>query len=80
MWKSIGCYLSGHHEYGIACEPGSIFLRCVNCGKRSTGWAVQGHQAMITAPGRGSERPAASQAGRALPFPSREGVRQTRTA
>ena len=22
MWSWIKCYLSGHHEYGVWCEPG----------------------------------------------------------
>jgi hypothetical protein len=40
MWNLFNCYLSGRHEFGVWCEPGSIFLRCVHCGKRSTGWSV----------------------------------------
>ena len=40
MWNLIHCYLSGRHDYGMWCEPGAIFLRCVNCGKRSSGWAM----------------------------------------
>jgi hypothetical protein len=42
MWNFVQCYLSGRHEYGMWCEPGSIFLRCVHCGKRSPGWSLQG--------------------------------------
>lgn len=42
MWKWITCYLSGNHEFGVACEPGAIFLRCAHCGKRSHGWALSG--------------------------------------
>jgi hypothetical protein len=41
MWNRLKCYLSGHHEYGVWCEPGAIFLRCVHCGQRSSGWAVE---------------------------------------
>lgn len=41
MWNLFHCYLSGRHEYGVWCEPGAIFLRCVHCGKRSSGWSVQ---------------------------------------
>jgi len=41
MWNRLKCYLSGHHEYGVWCEPGAIFLRCVHCGQRSAGWAVE---------------------------------------
>ena len=38
MWNWFNCYLSGRHEFGVWCEPGQIFLRCVNCGSRSSGW------------------------------------------
>jgi hypothetical protein len=40
MWKWFNCYLSGRHEYGVWCEPGAIFLRCVHCGRRSSGWSI----------------------------------------
>jgi hypothetical protein len=40
MWNVFNCYLSGRHDYGMWCEPGAIFLRCVHCGKRSSGWTV----------------------------------------
>jgi len=41
MWAWIKCYLSGSHDYGISCEPGAVFLRCVHCGhRRSQGWAL----------------------------------------
>jgi hypothetical protein len=40
MWNWLNCYLSGRHEYGVTCAPGTIFLRCVHCGRRSPGWAV----------------------------------------
>jgi len=41
MWAWIKCYLSGSHDYGISCEPGAVFLRCVHCGhRRSQGWAI----------------------------------------
>jgi hypothetical protein len=42
MWNWFNCYLSGRHEYGKWCEPGAIFLRCVHCGRRSCGWALDG--------------------------------------
>jgi hypothetical protein len=48
MWNWFNCYLSGRHEYGPWCEPGTIFLRCVHCGKRSSGWAL-GPEAQRTA-------------------------------
>ena len=40
MWEWISCYLSGKHEFGVSCEPGAVFLRCVHCGRRSQGWAL----------------------------------------
>jgi len=40
MWNLFNCYFSGRHDYGMWCEPGAIFLRCVHCGKRSSGWEV----------------------------------------
>jgi hypothetical protein len=40
MWNVFNCYLSGRHDYGVWCEPGTIFLRCIHCGKRSEGWAM----------------------------------------
>jgi len=40
MWNLFNCYLSGRHEFGVWCEPGTIFLRCVHCGKRSPGWSI----------------------------------------
>jgi hypothetical protein len=40
MWNLFNCYLSGRHDYGMWCEPGVMFLRCVHCGKRSSGWEV----------------------------------------
>jgi hypothetical protein len=49
MWNLFNCYLSGRHDYGMWCEPGAIFLRCVHCGRRSSGWAVtpKPHQAPV---------------------------------
>jgi hypothetical protein len=41
MWNLLNCYLSGRHDFGVSCEPGAIFLRCIHCGKRSNGWALQ---------------------------------------
>ena len=41
MWNWFNCYLSGRHEFGVWCEPGTVFLRCVHCGKRSAGWALE---------------------------------------
>ena len=50
MWNLINCYLSGRHDYGMWCEPGAIFLRCVHCGKRSSGWAVTAKPATAALP------------------------------
>ena len=40
MWNWFNCRVSGRHEYGVWCEPGAIYLRCVHCKRRSSGWAV----------------------------------------
>jgi hypothetical protein len=48
MWNWFNCYLSGRHEYGVWCEPGNIFLRCVHCGRRSSGWSLDTKQAPLT--------------------------------
>jgi hypothetical protein len=44
MWNYLYCYLSGQHDFGVRCEPGSIHLRCIHCGKRSAGWALSGKE------------------------------------
>lgn len=41
MWNLFNCYLSGRHDFGMWCEPGAIFLRCIHCGKRSSGWSLE---------------------------------------
>lgn len=63
----LNCYLSGRHDYGVTCEPGVIFLRCIHCGKRSAGWELQGNA------GRAKVKtPVASRVPvRVLPFASR---------
>jgi hypothetical protein len=67
MWNLIHCYLSGRHDYGMWCEPGTMFLRCVHCGKRSSGWAVEAkfHQ---TAPRLPVVPAAVASPARVLPF------------
>ena len=40
MWNWLNCYLSGRHDFGVSCSSGSIYLRCIHCGKRSEGWTV----------------------------------------
>ena len=56
MWNWFNCYLSGRHEYAPWCEPGTIFLRCLHCGRRSSGWAIDAkphtHAAVTVAPPR----------------------------
>ena len=47
MWNLFNCYLSGRHDYGMWCEPGAIFLRCMHCGKRSSGWALAAKPAVV---------------------------------
>jgi len=42
MWRWIACYVNGH-DYAVGCEKGSMFLRCVLCGRRSQGWLVHHH-------------------------------------
>jgi len=67
MWNLFHCYLSGRHDYGMWCEPGQIFLRCVHCGKRSPGWTIGGKAEVISEP-----RPAVAKAhapARVVPFP-----------
>jgi hypothetical protein len=41
MWNWFNCYFSGRHDYGMWCEPGAIYLRCIHCGRRSPGWDLQ---------------------------------------
>jgi hypothetical protein len=54
MWNLFNCYLSGRHDFSTWCEPGTVFLRCLHCGKRSSGWALeqkpQRHTAPLTPP------------------------------
>jgi hypothetical protein len=50
MWSWFNCYLSGRHEYGMWCEDGFIFLRCLHCGRRSPGWAVSRQPAAAARP------------------------------
>jgi hypothetical protein len=50
MWTWFNCYLSGRHEYGPWCQPGTIFLRCIHCGRRSSGWAIESKPHAHTGP------------------------------
>ncbi len=68
MWNWFNCYLSGRHDYGMWCDRGAIFLRCIHCGKRSAGWSVD-HKTHITAPIKPvAAINAAPHASRVLPF------------
>jgi hypothetical protein len=69
MWNLVNCYLSGRHDYGMWCEPGAIFLRCIHCGKRSSGWTVD-HKARQVAATRPTlvTAPPPVKAPRVLPF------------
>lgn len=49
MWKWITCYLSGKHDYIVSCEPGAIYLKCNQCGRRSNGWELQHDSTLRTA-------------------------------
>jgi hypothetical protein len=74
MWNWFNCYLSGRHEFGVWCEPGAIFLRCLHCGRRSSGWALDGKpgSASVTHPKANAvdEKPASatSSATHVIPF------------
>ena len=68
MWHWFNCYLSGRHEYGVSCEPGSIFLRCVHCGKRSSGWAIDAPAPVHVTPKPASSVAPPSPKPRVLPF------------
>lgn len=49
MWNWFNCYFSGRHDYGMWCEPGEIYLRCIHCGRRSPGWDLQTKSAVKAA-------------------------------
>jgi hypothetical protein len=68
MWNLFNCYLSGRHEYGIWCEPGQIFLRCVHCGKRSPGWAIERRAGAPEAPHATVATPVPPRGARVVPF------------
>ena len=68
MWSLFNCYLSGRHDYGMWCEPGQIFLRCVHCGKRSSGWAIDPKPAIASAPPATVVATVVAGGGRVVPF------------
>jgi hypothetical protein len=66
MWKWFNCYLSGRHDFGVWCDSGAIFLRCVHCGKRSSGISIDA-KPHITAPHKQTPAAAATSS-RVIPF------------
>ena len=50
LWNWLNCYFSGRHDYGITCASGSMFLRCIHCGKRSNGWDIHREQPALVRP------------------------------
>lgn len=81
MWNWLNCYLSGRHDFGVSCEPGAIFLRCIHCGKRSNGWELNASKVQLTQTKAVlREQPAVAPIARALPFTPRGVVRQQRSA
>jgi hypothetical protein len=72
MWNVVSCFLSRRHDYGVWCESGTIFLRCVHCGKRSDGWAVHAKGATARSQPHATPlkaaAPAVAAAPRVLPF------------
>lgn len=79
MWNWLNCYLSGRHDFGVTCCSGSIFLRCIHCGKRSNGWAVHNEPVLVpvTAP---VARHQVARVARPMPFISRDIAPQQRSA
>ena len=79
MWNWLNCYLSGRHDFGVTCSSGSIFLRCIHCGKRSNGWSVHNEPVLVpvTVP---VTRQHVTRGPRALPFVSRDIAPQQRSA
>jgi hypothetical protein len=71
MWNWFSCYLSGRHDYGMWCEPGAIFLRCVHCGRRSGGWALATPQTVIAAAKPTVRETLTARVAHALPFERR---------
>jgi hypothetical protein len=79
MWNWLNCYLSGRHDFGVTCSSGSIFLRCIHCGKRSNGWAVHNEQpALVTVTAPPAHQ--AARGARPMPFVGRDIAPQQRSA
>ena len=60
MWDWLNCHLFGRHEHAIWCEDGTIFLRCIYCGKRSAGWEVVQAPVRVQAQARPARKQAAA--------------------
>jgi len=81
MWNWLNCYLSGRHDFGVTCASGSIFLRCIHCGKRSNGWSVHNEHPMpVTAPVHAPIHRQPAIVTRGLPYASREVVQHQQSA
>lgn len=80
MWNWLNCYLSGRHDFGVTCSSGSIFLRCIHCGKRSNGWAVHNEQPALVTVTAPAARQQATRGPRPLPFVGRDIAPQQRSA
>jgi hypothetical protein len=68
MWNWFNCYLSGRHEFSMWCEPGTVFLRCMHCGRRSSGWAIDGRAAQAVTATASTKTPPLAGTGRVVPF------------
>jgi hypothetical protein len=71
MLNWLNCFLSGRHEFGVWCEPGAIFLRCLHCGRRSSGWSLGEKTQSVPVPSRTTPPPSVvtvAPPGRVLPF------------
>lgn len=80
MWNWLNCYLSGRHDFGVTCSSGSIFLRCIHCGKRSNGWSVHNEPALATVTAPIARHQATSRGPRPMPFVGRDVAPQQRSA
>jgi hypothetical protein len=80
MWNWLNCYLSGRHDFGVTCSSGSIFLRCIHCGKRSNGWAVHNEQPALVTVTAPIVRQQATRGARPFPFVGRDIAPQQRSA
>ncbi|MSO46296.1 MAG: hypothetical protein EXQ59_05970 [Acidobacteria bacterium] len=74
MWNWFNCYLSGRHDYGMWCEPRAIFLRCVHCGRRSGGWALDAKPQTVATALKPTAK-ATQRASQVLPFDRQAALR-----